>query len=86
MHVKLSLTYSAYKEMERIPGPPLRKIGKKILALAEDPRPPWSAVLEGQGGCLFITESDWYILYHVDENNRSLTILGVVDGPIQTLH
>jgi hypothetical protein len=84
--MKLSLTLSAYKEMEQIPGPPLREIGEKILSLAEDPLPESSAVLEGQGGCLFIPIDEYYILYHISEDETDLTILGVVEGHVQTLH
>ena len=84
--MKLSLTYSAYREMEQIPGPPLREVGEAILSLAEDPLPAGSAVLEGQGGCLYIPIAEYYILYHIDEGDSALTVLGVVEGPVPTLH
>ena len=84
--MKLSLTYSAYREMEQIAGPPLKQIGEAILDLAEDPLPSGSSVLEGQGGCLFVAISDYYILYHINESDDALTVLGVVEGPVPTLH
>ncbi|MBM4266673.1 MAG: hypothetical protein FJ144_08690 [Deltaproteobacteria bacterium] len=84
--MKLSLTYSAYREMEQIPGSPLREIGEAILGLAEDPLPAGSAVLEGQGGCLYLPINEYYILYYIDEDDSALTVLGVVEGPVQTLH
>ena len=84
--MKLTLTYSAYREMEQIPGGPLRSIGEAILGLADDPLPAGSAVLEGYGGCLYLAIDGYYVLYHIDPNDQSLTVLGVVDGPVPTLH
>ena len=84
--MKLSLTYSADREMEQIPGPPLREIGEAILSLADDPLPHGASVLEGQGGCLYLPIGQYYILYHIDSTDQGLTVLGVVEGPVQTLH
>ncbi len=83
--MKLSLTYSAYRELEQIPGTPLREISQAIVALAEDPLPTGSAVLEGQGGCRYLPVDRYYILYHIDAD-EALTVLGVVEGPLHTLH
>jgi hypothetical protein len=84
--MKLSLTYSAYREMEQISVQHLREIGEAILSLAEDPEPAEAAVLEGQGGCLYLSIDGYYILYHIDPVEEALTVLGVVEGPVQTLH
>lgn len=84
--MKLNLTYSAYREMEQIPGSPLREISQAIVALAEDPVPLGSAVLEGQGGCRYLPIDRYYILYHFDRSDEALTVLGVVEGPLHTLH
>jgi len=84
--MKLSLTYSAYREMEQIPGSPLREISQAIVALAEDPVPLGSAVLEGQGGCRYLAIDGYYILYHIDGGDEALTVLGVVEGPLHTVH
>jgi len=64
--VKLSITYSAYRELEQVPPQPLRCIGQAIMGLADDPHPPGSAILTGNGGCFYIAIDDWYILYHID--------------------
>ena len=84
--MKLSMTYSAYREMEQIPGPPLRLIGEAILGLAENPLPAESSILQGQGGCLYLSIEEYFILYHIDETDDALTVLGVVDGLSPTLH
>ena len=84
--MKLSLTYSAYREMEQIPGAPLQGIGEAILNLADEPHPAGADVLEGLGGCLYLAIDGYYILYYVDEEDGALTVLGVVEGPAPTLH
>lgn len=84
--MKLSITYSAYRELEQVPPQPLRCIGEAIMGLADDPYPPGSAILDGNGGCYYIAIDDWYILYHIDGVDESLTVLGIVQGPYHPLH
>jgi mRNA-degrading endonuclease RelE of RelBE toxin-antitoxin system len=85
MPAKLNITYSAYRELELIPQTPLRAIGEAIIQLADDPYPPGSAVLQGVGGCHYLAIDDYYILYHLDEED-GLTVLGVLQGPYHPLH
>jgi mRNA-degrading endonuclease RelE of RelBE toxin-antitoxin system len=82
---RLNITYSAYRELETIPQSPLRHIGEAIIGLAEDPRPPGSSLLQGVGGCYYLAIDDYYILYHVDEED-GLTVLGVLHGAYHPLH
>jgi hypothetical protein len=84
--MKLSVTYSAYREMEQIFGPPLREIGEAILDLADNPLPYGSSILEGRGGCMALPIEGYSILYHFDERDDALTVLGVIDSQIETLH
>jgi hypothetical protein len=84
--VKLSITYSAYRELEMVPQVPLRDIGEAIIGLADDPYPPGHALLSGNGGCYYLAIDDWYILYHIDSGDEALTVLGVVQGPYHPLH
>ena len=85
MAAKLNITYSAYRELELIPQTPLRAIGEAIIGLADDPHPPGSAILQGVGGCHYLAIDDYYILYHLDEED-GLTVLGVLQGPYHPLH
>jgi len=85
MATRLNITYSAYRELETIPQSPLRDIGEAIIALADDPHPPGSSLLKGIGGCYYLAIDDYYILYHMDEE-EGLTVLGVLHGPYHPLH
>ena len=85
MATRLNITYSAYRELELIPQVPLRHIGEAIIGLAEDPYPPGSSLLQGIGGCYYLAIDDYYILYHLDEND-ALTVLGVLHGAYHPLH
>jgi hypothetical protein len=85
MPAKLNITYSAYRELELIPQSPLRAIGEAIIGLADDPHPPGSAILQGVGGCHYLAIDDYYILYHIDDED-GLTVLGVLQGPYHPLH
>ena len=82
---KLNITYSAYRELEMVPQSPMRAIGEAIIALADDPHPPGSTQLQGIGGCHYVAIDDYYVLYHVDEDD-GLTVLGVLQGPYHPLH
>lgn len=85
MAAKLNITYSAYRELELVPQTPMRAIGEAIIALADDPHPPGSTALQGIGGCHYVAIDDYYILYHVDEDD-GLTVLGILHGPYHPLH
>ena len=62
------------------------EIGEAILDLVEDPLPHGSRVLKGRGGCFTLPIDGYSILYHFDERDEALTVLGVVDNQIETLH
>ena len=83
--MRLNITYSAYRELELIPQAPLRHIGEAIIALAENPYPPGSSLLQGIGGCFYLAIDNYYILYHIDDDG-ALTVLGVLDGQYHPLH
>lgn len=84
--MKLSLTYSAYREMEQIVGTPLRDIGEAILALAYDPAPAGRTNLSGQLGCYCLPIDGYFILYHVGRPEDGVTVLGVLADSNPSIH
>src|SRR5213592_3034084 len=67
------------------PTEPAARHREAIIGLADDPHPPGSSLLKGIGGCYYIAIDDYYILYHLDEE-EGLTVLGVLHGPYHPLH
>jgi hypothetical protein len=82
----LAMTYSAYREMERVPRSSADHVSEAILELAENPRPEEAVMMEDAKGCYYLAVDGWYILYHLTEALDCLTILGVLDGPEHTVH
>jgi len=41
------------------------------MGLVDNPDPPGSAILTGNGGCYYIAIDDWYILYHIDADEAA---------------
>jgi len=59
---------SAEKELERLPNQMIRRIGKAIDALADNPRPLGSKKLEGQKESLWrIRIGDYRVIYLVED-------------------
>jgi mRNA interferase RelE/StbE len=59
---------SAEKELERLPRQIVRRIGKAIDSLAENPRPAGSKKLEGQKEALWrIRVGDYRVIYLVED-------------------
>jgi mRNA interferase RelE/StbE len=59
---------SAEKELERLPAQIIKRIGKAIDALKENPRPSGSKKLEGQQESLWrIRIGDYRVIYSVED-------------------
>jgi mRNA interferase RelE/StbE len=65
---------SAEKEIERLPESVRRLMIRRILALADDPRPYGSTKLSG-GGEHRIRQGDYRVVYTVDDAARTVTIV-----------
>lgn len=87
---KLNITYSAYREMELFPEVPCLMIKKTIDGLLIDPFPNGSRPVQGQLGCHYIEINDCYegiyILYHINDDDDFITILGVLRGSYHPFH
>ena len=84
--MKLSLTYSACREMGQICGNPRREIGEAILDLTENPMPFGSSFREDHGGCLALPVDRYEILYHVDRRVDALTVFGILGCGSRAVH
>ena len=70
----LEITSSAQKELDSLDDPLFERIDRKILALADDPRPAGSKKLKGFKDSWRIRVGDWRVVYIVDDAAKLVTI------------
>jgi len=73
---KITIKKSAAKELEDIHKKDLRKIVKRIQALAQNPRPPGSQKLSIREQYR-IRQGDYRIIYSIDDENRIVDIFKI---------
>ena len=73
----LEITTSAQKELDSIDDPLFERIDRKILALADDPRPVGSKKLKGFRDSWRIRVGDWRVVYVVDDAAKLVTVTRV---------
>lgn len=73
----LEIKPSAGKELDALDDALFARIDRKILALAENPRPPGCKKLRGYKDLWRIRVGDWRVLYSVDDAAKSVSITRV---------
>ena len=73
---RITIKRSAAKELEDIPRKNLRRIVKRIRALAEDPRPQGSQKLSGQEHYR-VRQGNYRIVYSVDDEDSRIDIVKI---------
>ena len=73
---KITIKKSAAKELEDIPQKDLRKIIKRIRALADNPRPPGLQKLSPQERYR-VRQGDYRIVYSIDDANHIVDIFKI---------
>ena len=73
----LEITASAQKELDSIDDPLFERIDRKILALADDPRPVGSKKLKGFTDSWRIRVGDWREVYVLDDAAKLVTVTRV---------
>ncbi len=73
---KVLIRSSAERELRGIPKSDLRRIVKKIQALAGNPMPPGSIKLEGKARYR-LRQGDWRILYEIGSDSKTVEIVKV---------
>lgn len=75
---RVYLKSSAVKELEdTAQDADRRRFLERIRALADDPRPPESDKLAGRQDRLRIRPGDYRVVYSVDDENRSVTVVKI---------
>lgn len=73
----LVIKHSAQKELDSLDDSVFARIDRKILALADDPRPPGCKKLRGYKDQWRIRVGDWRIVYITDDEEKLVTITRV---------
>jgi mRNA interferase RelE/StbE len=70
----LAVTHSAQKELDALDERLFARIDRKILALADDPRPAGSRKLKGYKDSWRIRIGNWRVVYIVDDPAKLVTV------------
>lgn len=73
MSYKVEILHSAEKELKRIPQQISLRIGEKLLALADNPRPSQAKQLHNTPH-FRLRVGDYRIIYFIDDKNKKITI------------
>ena len=71
------LKSSAQKELDALDGAVFARIDRKILALAETPRPPGCKKLKGYKDHWRIRVGDWRVVYILDDSAKRVSVTRV---------
>jgi mRNA interferase RelE/StbE len=70
----LEIKRSAQKELDALGDPPFTRIDRKILALADNPRPAGCKRLKGYKDHWRVRVGDWRVIYVVDDTAKLVSI------------
>lgn len=73
----LEIKFSAQKELDALDNAVFARIDRKILALADNPRPAGCKKLKGHKDHWRIRVGDWRVLYIIDDASRHVSITRV---------
>lgn len=73
----LEIKQSAHKELDALNDAVFARIDRKILALADNPRPPGCKKLRGYKDQWRIRVGDWRVVYFIDDGTKLVTITRV---------
>jgi mRNA interferase RelE/StbE len=73
----LEIKQSAQKELDALDDAVFARIDRKILTLANNPRPPGCRKLRGYKDQWRIRVGDWRVVYFIDDGAKLVTITRV---------
>jgi len=78
---QVRLERSAARAWNALPPKEHAQIGRRLHALAENPRPPGSRKLSGEFEGYRLTAGDFRILYEIDDKARIVTVYRIAPRP-----
>jgi len=73
----LEIRQSAQRELDALDDALFTRIDRKILALADDPRPPGCRKLKGYKDQWRVRVGDWRMAYIIDDAARLVSIMRI---------
>lgn len=73
----IEIKTSAQKEMDLLSDPLFARVDKRILRLADDPRPQGCRKLRGQKDIWRIRVGDYRVIYSIHDATRTVSILRI---------
>jgi mRNA interferase RelE/StbE len=73
----LDIKASAQRELDRLDDALFARIDRKILALADNPRPPGCRKLKGYRNQWRIRVGDWRVVYVIDDGRALVSVTRV---------
>ena len=73
----IEIKHSAQKELDALDNSVFNRIDRKILALADNPRPPGCKKLSGYRDQWRVRVGDWRVVYLIDDEAKLVTITRV---------
>jgi mRNA interferase RelE/StbE len=70
----LEIKRSAQKELDALDDPLFSRIDRKILELADQPRPPGCKKLKGYNDQWRVRVGSWRVVYIIDEAARQISV------------
>jgi len=74
---RLEIKHSAQRELDALDDAVFKRVDRKLLALADNPRPQGCKKLKGYRDQWRIRVGDWRIVYLIDDTAKLVTITRV---------
>jgi len=75
---RIEFLASAQKQFSKLPAKERKRIDQKILALAEDPRPPGAVAMKGsKKGLLRIRVGNYRVIYTIEDDRLIVVVVRV---------
>jgi mRNA interferase RelE/StbE len=72
---KVTVSPAAQRQWRKLPAAIQARIGKALLALAEEPRPSGVVKLKGSENRWRIRVGDYRVIYRIDDNGELVVVL-----------
>ena len=73
----LEIKHSAQRELDSLDKSVFRRIDRKVLALANNPRPPGCKKLKGYKDQWRVRVGDWRVIYLIDDEAKLVSVTRV---------